>query len=110
MVHYQCILEQNERLNKVEKSIVEKLNLMRYTNKAIVNRPNNEYLPELKEAQSQFPIEPVDLLFIFVETMAEFKAAVMSVIQQQLLNKNGVLFVAYPKKGEQSISNFCSSR
>ncbi len=63
MVHYQCILEQNERLNKVEKSIIEKLNLMRYTNKAIVNRPNNEYLPELKEAQSQFPIEPVDLLF-----------------------------------------------
>ncbi|WP_254907573.1 hypothetical protein [Candidatus Enterococcus lemimoniae] len=47
----------------MEKSIIEKLNLMRYTNKAIVNRPNNEYLPELKEAQRQFPIEPVDLLF-----------------------------------------------
>ena len=106
MVHYQCILEQNERLNKVEKSIVEKLNLMRYTNKAIVNRPNNEYLPELKEAQSQFPIEPVDLLFIFVETMAEFKAVVMSVIQQQLLNKNGVLFVAYPKKGNKVYQTF----
>ncbi len=38
--------------------------------------------------------------------MAEFKAVVMSVIQQQLLNKNGVLFVAYPKKGNKVYQTF----
>lgn len=88
------------------KSIVEKLNLMRYSTKAIVNRPTKEYLSEIKEAQKQFPTEPVDLLFIFVETMAEFENIVSQVIEYHLLNKNGVLFVAYPKKGNKMYSTF----
>ncbi|EOI01658.1 hypothetical protein UAY_01066 [Enterococcus moraviensis ATCC BAA-383] len=91
---------------KMGKSIVEKLNLMRYPKKVIVNRPSKEYLSELSEAKTQFPTEPVDLLFIFVETMAEFKEIVTEVIQNQLLNKEGVLFVAYPKKGNKVYKTF----
>ncbi|EOH99447.1 hypothetical protein UAW_00599 [Enterococcus haemoperoxidus ATCC BAA-382] len=88
------------------KSIVEKLNLLSYSTKAIVNRPTKEYLSEIKETQKQLPTEPVDLLFVFVESMAGFKEIVSEVIEHQLLNKNGVLFVAYPKKGNKRYSTF----
>ncbi|MGX7243587.1 YdeI/OmpD-associated family protein [Enterococcus quebecensis] len=90
----------------MEKSIVEKLKLENYPSKAIVNRPNEHYLSELKDAHEQFPVEPVDLLFVFVTTMTEFKAVVTEVVEKQLLNKNGVLFVAYPKKGNKVYPTF----
>ncbi|WP_207696515.1 hypothetical protein DOK67_0003184 [Enterococcus sp. DIV0212c] len=88
------------------KSIVEKLKLMTYSNKVIVNRPSKEYLPELKEDQSQLPAEPTDMIFVFVMAMEEFKKIVIEVIEKQLLHKNGVLFVAYPKKGNKVYSTF----
>lgn len=106
MVHYQCVVEQDERLKIMAKSIVEKLNLMNYSTKAVVNRPTKEYLSEIPESQKQLPTKSVDLLFIFVETMGEFKQVVSEVIEKQLLNKNGVLFVAYPKKGNKKYSTF----
>lgn len=80
------------------KSVAEKLKLMAYPTKAIVDRPNESYLTELKDAQLGFPTKPVDLLFVFVKTMDEFKKIVHVTIEKELLNKDGVLFVAYPKK------------
>ncbi|ALS03241.1 hypothetical protein ATZ33_01720 [Enterococcus silesiacus] len=88
------------------KSIVEKLNLMRYLSKVVVNRPNQTYLSELKVFSKQLPAAPVDLIFVFVTTMAEFEQIVAEVILKQLLNEDGVLFVAYPKKGNKSYQTF----
>ena len=82
----------------MEKTIVEKLNLLKYSKKAIINRPNESYLSEITDAQTEFPKEAVDLLFIFVKDMTEFKQLVDKVIENQVLNKEGVLFVAYPKR------------
>ncbi|MGX7263917.1 YdeI/OmpD-associated family protein [Enterococcus crotali] len=88
------------------KSIIEKLNLMRYSSSVVVNRPNDTYLPELKEFSNQLPTAPVDLIFVFVTSMAEFEQIVSEVILKQLLLKDGVLFVAYPKKGNKSYPTF----
>ncbi|MFD2306293.1 YdeI/OmpD-associated family protein [Enterococcus termitis] len=90
----------------MEKSIVEKLKLKNYSTKAIVNRPDETYLTDLEDAQLTLPDKAVDLLFVFVKTMEEFKAIVQTVIEQKLLNKDGVLFVAYPKKGNKMYSTF----
>lgn len=90
----------------MEKAIVEKLKLMNYPNKAIINRPNKTYLAELTDAQIGVPSRSVDLLFVFVETMPEFKDIVTTVIEKQLLNLNGALFVAYPKKGNKVYPTF----
>ncbi|MFD1900209.1 hypothetical protein GQR36_09475 [Enterococcus termitis] len=87
----------------MEKSIVEKLKLKNYSTKAIVNRPDETYLTDLEDAQLTLPDKAVDLLFVFVKTMEEFKAIVQTVIEQKLLNKDGVLFVAYPKKAIKCI-------
>ncbi|MBO0471930.1 YdeI/OmpD-associated family protein [Enterococcus sp. DIV0242_7C1] len=88
------------------KSVTEKLKLMVYPIKAIVDRPNESYLSELKDAQLGFPTKPVDLLFVFVKTMDEFKKIVHVTIEKELLNKDGVLFVAYPKKGNKMYPTF----
>lgn len=79
---------------------------MRYSTKAIVNKPNDTYLTELNDAQIGMPNISVDMMFVFVKTIAEFKQIVTEVIQKQLLNENGVLFIAYPKKGNKVYSTF----
>lgn len=90
----------------MEKTIVEKLNLLKYSKKAIINRPNESYLSEITDAQTEFPKEAFDLLFVFVKDMTEFKQLVDKVIENQVLNKEGVLFVAYPKKGNKTYSTY----
>lgn len=90
----------------MEKSIIEKLNLMKYQQKVILNKPDKKYFFDLKEVQEEFPIKPVDLMIVFVSSMTEFKAIVKQVIQKQLLVNNGLLYVAYPKKGNKTYDTF----
>ena len=84
------------------KSIVEKLNLTKYQQLVILNRPQGEYLSEFASA-AQLPSEPVELIFAFVKTMAEFQEIVSMVIEGQHLVENGLLYVAYPKKAIKCI-------
>lgn len=88
------------------KTIVDKLKLLSYQKKAVINRPNDQYLPELTDVVMTFPSGPVDLLVVFVKDMKEFKKTVDKVIEKQLLNEQGVLVVAYPKKGNKMYSTF----
>lgn len=85
------------------KSIVEKLNLTKYQQLVILNRPQGEYLSEFASAAQQLPSEPVELIFAFVKTMAEFQEIVSMVIEGQHLVENGLLYVAYPKKAIKCI-------
>ena len=88
------------------KSIVEKLNLTKYQQLVILNRPQGEYLSEFASAAQQLPSEPVELIFAFVKTMAEFQEIVSMVIEGQHLVENGLLYVAYPKKGNKMYPTF----
>lgn len=88
------------------KSIVEKLNLTKYQQPVILNRPQAEYLSEFASAAQQLPSEPVELIFTFVKTMAEFQEIVSMVIEGQHLVENGLLYVAYPKKGNKIYPTF----
>ena len=88
------------------KSIVEKLNLTKYQQLVTLNRPQGEYLSEFASAAQQLPSEPVELIFAFVKTMAEFQEIVSMVIEGQHLVENGLLYVAYPKKGNKMYPTF----
>lgn len=90
----------------MEKTIVEKLNLTKYKQKVILNRPNKEYFSELQQVQEELPLNPVDLMIVFVTNAAEFKSIVSQVIEKQLLVNNGLLYVAYPKKGNKKYETF----
>ncbi|MEK4240204.1 YdeI/OmpD-associated family protein [Paenibacillus sp. FSL H7-0714] len=90
----------------VTKTIVEKLNLQKYNQVAILSKPEgSDYLAELTDYDTSLN-GAYDLIFAFVLDMASLQELVNRVIEQQHLHKNGYLFVAYPKKGNKVYPTF----
>lgn len=89
------------------KSIVEKLNLHKYDQVAVLNQPEgSDYLAELTDYDTTLKDHGYDLIFAFVLDMKSLKELVDRVIEHQHLNKNGYLFAAYPKKGNKVYPTF----
>lgn len=90
----------------MEKTIIEKLNLTKYNHKVILNKPESHYFSDLTEVEEAFPTAPVDLIIAFVTTVEEFQKIVQQVIEEKILMDNGLLYVAYPKKGNSKYQTF----
>ncbi len=90
------------------KTIVEKLNLQKYEKAAVLNLPEGaDYLDTLANYEVELNSnEQYDLIFAFVLEMDALKELVNKVIEKNYLNKNGYLFVAYPKKGNKVYPTF----
>jgi len=86
----------------LSKTIVEKLNLNKFKKAAVLNMPEFEQsLSDLAEYDTDLQSEKYDLIFAYVLEMEALQSLVTQVIEQDLLNKNGYLFAAYPKKGNK---------
>lgn len=84
-------------------TIINKLNLDKYTNMVIINQPSNYYLfTEYATTLSK----DHDAIFIFVETVDEMIAHTQSIINEERLLEKGYLFFAYPKKGNPRYNTF----
>ncbi|PLS18484.1 hypothetical protein CVD28_07440 [Bacillus sp. M6-12] len=91
----------------MEKTIVDKLNLKKYKKAAVLNLPKGaEYLAELAEYDTELSDSAYDLIFAFELDMESLKGLVNKVIEKNSLNKNGYLFLAYPKKGNKVYPTF----
>ncbi|RCX21760.1 uncharacterized protein YdeI (YjbR/CyaY-like superfamily) [Fontibacillus phaseoli] len=89
------------------KSIVEKLNLRKYKKVAVLNMPSGaDYLAELPSYDHGLAVSKYDLIFAFVLDMESLKQLVNQVIAEDRLEKDGYLFMAYPKKGNKIYSTF----
>ncbi|MFJ5714058.1 YdeI/OmpD-associated family protein [Neobacillus sp. NPDC093127] len=89
------------------KTVVEKLNLQKYKKIAVLNVPDGaDYLAELADYDTELADSKYDLIFAFVLDMESLKELVNKVIQKEYLNKNGYLYLAYPKKGNKVYSTF----
>ncbi|WP_188016989.1 hypothetical protein [Paenibacillus antarcticus] len=89
------------------KSIVEKLSLQKYVQVAVLDQPEGtNYLSELTGYDITLKEHSYDLIFAFVLDMYSLKELVDRVIEHEHLNKDGYLFVAYPKKGNKVYSTF----
>lgn len=88
------------------KSVVEKLNLNKYPRKLILNKP--EDLDDFNELDHDSTIKnhPYDLIFIFIFSLDEFSRQLQSVIENHLLEKNGYVYFAYPKKGNPKYKEY----
>ncbi|MBG9736638.1 YdeI/OmpD-associated family protein [Paenibacillus alvei] len=89
-----------------KKSIIDKLNLNKYPMKLILNKPSD--IAEFDELDYDNAIrkENYDLIFAFIFTLEEFTELVQMVIDKQLLNNKGYLFVAYPKKNNPKYEQY----
>jgi hypothetical protein len=91
----------------MDKSIVEKLNLQKYDQAAVLDEPEGtDYFAELSDYDSMLKDRAYDLIFAFVLDMKSLKELVDRVIEHQHLNKKGYLFAAYPKKGNKVYPTF----
>lgn len=89
------------------KSIVEKLGLQKYKHAAILNQPDGtDYFPDLTGYDTVLKDGPYDLIFAFVLNLESLKELVYRIIEQNLLQPNGYLFAAYPKKGNKTYPTY----
>ncbi|MFZ7946043.1 YdeI/OmpD-associated family protein [Neobacillus sp. 19] len=89
------------------KTIVEKLNLQKYKKIAVLHLPYGaDYLAELTGYDNELREHSYDLIFAFVLDMASLQELVKKVIDKNYLNKNGYMYVAYPKKGNKIYPTF----
>lgn len=86
----------------MSKTIVEKLNLRNYRKTAVLYTPKDENsLAELGNADHELADEPYEMIFAFVLDMPSLQQLVKKVIEGDHLAEGGLLYVAYPKKGNK---------
>lgn len=85
----------------MDNTIIEKLNIKNYTRKVILNKPND--IREFDELSFDEIIGKgkYDLVFAFIFSLEEFIFLLKIIIQNDILNLNGMLYYAYPKKGNR---------
>lgn len=94
-------------MRTLTKTIVEKLNLKKYEKVAVLHLPDGaDYLNGLVDFDTELRDTTYDLIFAFVLDMESLKGLVQKVIDKNCLNKNGYIFLAYPKKGNKVYSTF----
>lgn len=82
------------------KTIVEKLNLTKYKQIAVLHQPEGtNYFNELSGYDTDINQSAYDLIFAFVVNIDELKQLIHNVIEKNYLNHKGYLFIAYPKRG-----------
>lgn len=91
----------------MNKTIVEKLNLQKYTKIAVLQQPSGaNYFEQLGQYDTSLLDESYDLIFAFVLDLESMHALVTEVIEHNYLHKNSYLFCAYPKKGNKTYSSY----
>jgi hypothetical protein len=89
------------------KSVIEKLNLSKYKNRLILNTPKEiDDFNEIDHSTSIQDDEKYDLIFTFVFSLKDFAEQLQLVINKDLLEDNGYLFFAYPKKNNKQYKEY----
>lgn len=85
----------------MDNAIIKKMNIENYTRKVILNKPEN--IKEFDEMSFDKIIGKgkYDLVFAFIFSLEEFVLLLKIIIQNDILNLNGMLYYAYPKKGNR---------
>ncbi|BDH63710.1 hypothetical protein MTP04_38400 [Lysinibacillus sp. PLM2] len=92
----------------MDKTIVTKLNLLKYERIAIIHLPEgSNYFNELSHFDTALVDgKKYDLIFTFVTDIDAMKEIISTVISENHLNLNGYLYIAYPKKGNKVYNTF----
>lgn len=93
-------------MSTAQKSIIEKLSLTKYDRKLILQTPEDVHDFTGLEYDTSLKKDQYDLIFIFIFQLEEFKQHLQFVIEKQLLNANGYLYFAYPKKNNPKYQEY----
>ncbi|MFF2753232.1 YdeI/OmpD-associated family protein [Psychrobacillus sp. NPDC058041] len=88
------------------KTVIEKLNMEKYLKKLILHKP--EDICDFDELEFDITIkkDKYDLVFIFVFNLEDYANTLKNVIEKKLIEKNGYLYIAYPKKNNPTYAEY----
>ena len=86
--------------------IINKLKIEEYTDRLLLNKP--EYISGFGDITFDTSIvkPSYDLIFSFIFALVEFPSTINMVVEKELLNPNGYLYFAYPKKGNKRYNEY----
>jgi len=85
---------------------IKKFNIEKFNKKLILNKPADIADFDGINADTIINTEKYDLIFAFIFSIDEFCNLLKTVIEKELLNPNGVLYFAYPKKGNKQYKEY----
>lgn len=94
------------RMNNTEKTIIDKLNLRKYSTKLILGKPDDISDFDELEYDTSAVKAKYSLIFTFIFNLEEFVSQLNEVIERQLLEEGGYLFFAYPKKNNPKYADY----
>jgi hypothetical protein len=86
--------------------LIKKFSIEKFAKKLILNKPADiEDFDEIAFSTS-LGNEKYDLIFAFIFSLDEFTALTKTVVEKDLLNPSGVIYFAYPKKGNKQYKEY----
>ena len=86
--------------------IIKKFAIDKFDKKLILNKPADITDFDGISAGTVLDNDRYDLIFAFILTLNEFTSLLKTVVEKDLLNPNGVLYFAYPKKGNKQYREY----
>jgi len=86
--------------------IIKKFNIEKYRQKLILNIPADISDFEEISFSTVLDKDKYDLIFSFIFSLDEFTGLLKTVTDKNLLNPNGILYFAYPKKGNKQYKEY----
>ena len=90
----------------MNQQIIDKLYIGKLQKKAILDLPNDIMDFEGLEYDTKLSSSSYDLIFSFVFTIDELKTKLLSYVRENRLNVGGIIYFAYPKKGNKQYDSF----
>lgn len=89
-----------------DKTIIEKLNLTKYSSRLIMGAP--EDLKDFKglEHDASIQKDKYDLVFLFIYSLEEFADYIKLLVERNLVLDKGYVFFAYPKKNNPTYKEY----
>ncbi len=90
----------------MSREIIDKLRIEDYKQKLVLNKPDNIHDFDAINYDTNIKQKSYDLIFAFIFSLNEFTGLLETVISQHLLNPDGYIYFAYPKKGNKQYREY----
>ena len=86
--------------------IISKLKILSFNDKLIINRPEDIDIFDGIDFDTSVSKPKYDIVFVFIFSLDEFTEIIKMAIKEDLINANGYLYFAYPKKGNKQYKEY----
>ena len=90
----------------MNKEIIKKFGIEKFGQKLFLNLPADVSDFDGLSFSAKADDAPCDLIFAFVFSLSEFADLLNEILDRQMLNPGGVVYFAYPKKGNKRYKQF----